>query len=108
MNLMYLLTAFVSCGVTGHIRVANLSLQDKFSNPIFSSDIFPRKASLVFLKVSQPNKKCCSVSKYCLLVVVFVCVLFRVAKLFVGLVWQKIQKRSVYGVTGRVRRRTSC
>ena len=100
MNFIYLLVAFVCCGVTGHIKVTNWSLQGIFSNPGFKSDIFSKNEFLVFLKFSQPKRKCCSVSMDWLLVCRFVCVLFCVA-------WQNTQKRSLYGVIGRVRRRIS-
>ena len=81
-NFIYLLTAFVFCGFTGHIKGMNLLLFVKISNPSFRSDIFSRNEFLVFFKVSQPNWKFYSVSMNWLLA---------------DLVWQNTHKRLLNG-----------
>ena len=100
MNLINLFVNFVSCGVVGHIKVENLSVSESASNPGLNAEILARKVFLVFLNLLQTSRKCCSVSTKSNVVVFW----------FIGLLGddrQKVQRRSLNGVTGLVRRSTS-
>ena len=61
-DLMYLFTNFVVCGVVGHIRVLNFWSFVKSLKPGNKADILIIKPLRMFLNLSHDIIKCCSES----------------------------------------------
>ena len=103
-NLTYLFTFFVNCGVVGHIKVVNLSKSEKSLNPGIMAAILANMALRVFLNVMHSTIKCCSVSKD-LFAAVSSVLQYAQKRLFSGVIGLVLRKSSVASVCALMRRR---